>query len=313
MIRRARSCLLVTLGLTAAAAICAESRIEKTLKLEPGGRLSVDTELGAVTVTGSSGSDVRVIVTSKGRDLEELLTIRFEEGPRTVRITGRRKHRLFDWSGHRVLFEIQVPTETALDVDTSGGGISVAAIRSDARLRTSGGSIDVRDFAGDLDGSTSGGGVRLAKIQGRTRAETSGGSIDGTDLDGPVDADTSGGGISLQRVTGSLKAHTSGGSIEIQEAGGRVEAETSGGGIEASFTRGNARGGSLESSGGGIEVSVDPEVNLTIDASGDSVKTDLPIQVSGEISRGQLRGSLGKGGETLRLHTSGGSVHIRSI
>jgi DUF4097 and DUF4098 domain-containing protein YvlB len=310
---RLRSCLLVTLGLTAAASICAELRVEKTLKLDPGGRLSVDTELGAVTVTGSGDPDVRVIVTSTERDLEELLTLRFEEAPRSVRVIGRRKHRLFDWSGHRVHFEIQVPTETALDIDTSGGAISVAAIRSNARLRTSGGSINVRDFAGDLDGSTSGGSVRLARIQGRITAETSGGSIDGSDLEGPVDVSTSGGEISLKRVTGNLKAHTSGGSIEIQEAGGRVDADTSGGGIEASFARGNAQGGSLESSGGGIEVSMDSDVNLTIDASGDSVKTDLPIQVSGQISRGKLRGSLGKGGETLRLQTSGGSVHIRSI
>jgi hypothetical protein len=313
MIRRLRSCLLVTFGLAAAAGVCADSRVEKSLKLDPGGRLSVDTELGAVSVTGSASPGVRVIVTSKGRDLEELLTLRFEEGPRSVRITGRRKHHFFDWSGHRVHFEIQVPTETSLDIETSGGGISVAAIHSEAKLHTSGGSIDVRDLVGNLDGRTSGGGVHQSRIQGVVKVETSGGSIDGTDLDGPVDADTSGGGISLRRVTGNLRAHTSGGSIEIQEAGGRVVADTSGGGIEASFARANARGGSLESSGGGIEVSVDPEVNLTIDASGNSVKTDLPIRVSGEVSRGELRGSLGKGGETLRLHTSGGSVRIRSI
>ena len=313
MTRRLRSCLFVTLGLAAATAICAESRVEKTLKLEPGGRLSVDTELGAVSVTGYGNPDARVIVTSKGRDLEELLTLRFEEGARSVRIIGRRKHRFFDWSGHRIRFEIQVPNETSLDIDTSGGGIAVAAIRSEAKLRTSGGSIDVRDLVGDLDGYTSGGGVLLAKIRGRVRVETSGGSIDGTDLDGPVDANTSGGGISLRRVTGNLKAHTSGGSIEIEAAAGRVEADTSGGGIEASLTRGNARGGSLESSGGGIAVSLDPEVDLTIDASGNSVKTDLPLRVSGEVSRGALRGSLGKGGETLRLRTSGGSVRIRSL
>jgi len=310
---RLRSCLLVTLGLTAAASICAESRVEKTLKLAPGGRLAVDTEIGAIAVTGAAGPDARVVVTSKGRDLEELLTLRFEETPGSVRIVGRRKHHFFEWSGRRIRFEIQVPTETSLDIHTLGGGISVETIRSAATLRTSGGSIEVRDLVGDLDGNTSGGGVLLTKIRGRVRVETSGGSIDGTDLDGPVVADTSGGGISLRRVAGNLKAHTSGGSIEIEEAGGRVEADTSGGGIEASLARGNARGGSLESSGGGIAVSLDPEVDLTIDASGNSVKTDLPLRVSGEVSRGELRGSLGKGGETLRLRTSGGSVRIRPI
>ena len=310
---RLRACLLVTLFLGTAITVSAESRVEKTLKLDPGGRLLVDTELGAVSVTGSSGTGARVIVTSKGRDLEELLTLRFEEGSNFARVTGRRKHHLFEMSGHRIRFEIEVPNQTSLEIETSGGAISVAAIRSGARLRTSGGSIDVRDLEGDLDGYTSGGGVLLAKIRGRVKVETSGGSIDGTDLDGPVNADTSGGGISIRRVSGNLKAHTSGGSIEIEAAGGRVEADTSGGGIEASLAPGNARGGSLESSGGGIAVSLDPAVDLTIDASGNSVKTDVPLRVSGEISRGTLRGSLGKGGETLRLHTSGGSVRIRSL
>jgi DUF4097 and DUF4098 domain-containing protein YvlB len=97
------------------------------------------------------------------------------------------------------------------------------------------------------------------------------------------------------------------------EAGGRIHADTSGGSIEASFTRGNSSGGSLETSGGGIEVSVDPEADLAIQASGNSVQTELPIRVQGEISRGSLSGSLGKGGRTLRLHTSGGSVRIQAI
>jgi len=35
--------------------------------------------------------------------------------------------------------------------------------------------------------------------------------------------------------------------------------------------------------------------------------------VRGEISRGSLSGTLGKGGNTLRLHTSGGSVRIQAL
>ena len=77
--------------------------------------------------------------------------------------------------------------------------------------------------------------------------------------------------------------------------------------------RGNSRGGTLATSGGGIEVTVDPGADLAIEASGNAVRTDLPIAVHGEISRGSLSGTLGKGGNTLRLHTSGGSVRIQSL
>jgi DUF4097 and DUF4098 domain-containing protein YvlB len=171
----------------------------------------------------------------------------------------------------------------------------------------------VRDLVGDLQADTSGGSIHLRDIKGKSRVETSGGGIEAVNLEGPLKAETSGGSVSLERVSGDIHAHSSGGGIHIREAGGRVDADTSGGSIEASFARGNARGGSLESSGGGISVSLDPGVGLSIDAHGNSVSSDLPLTVQGEISRRSLRGTLGKGGESLRLRTSGGSVRIRSL
>lgn len=314
MNRRVLSCLFVTLAFVVPA-VLAESRVEKTLKIEPGGRLEVDTEMGSVNVTGTSRSDVHVVVTSRSRDLDELLNLRFEDGGKTARITGRKKNRhFFDWpDGGRVRFEIEVPTSTALDVDSSGGGLTIAGIRAEVKLHTSGGSIDVRDVTGDVNGHTSGGGVVLKQIKGRTQVQTSGGSIEGTDLDGNVAGETSGGGISMRRVTGDLKVHSSGGSIHIDEAGGLVDADTSGGGIRASLTRGNSRGGRLESSGGSIEVTLDPNANLDIDASASHVTTDLPLTVKGELSRHRIQGTLGKGGASLRVHTSGGGIRIERL
>lgn len=312
--RKSALCLIVTLALAGLAS--AETRVEKTLKIDSGGRLEVDTEMGAITVTGTSRSDVNVVVTSKSRDLDELLTLRFEDGGKTARITGRRKGgHLFNWSdgSSRVHFEIEVPMSTASSLDTSGGGIIVASIHAEVRLHSSGGSLDVRDVVGEVDGHTSGGGVRLKNIKGKVRVETSGGSIDGSDLDGPVEGDTSGGGITMTRVTGDLKVHSSGGSIHIDDAGGLVDADTSGGGIRASFARGNSRGGRLESSGGSIHLSLDPKADLEIDASADKVTTDLPLQVRGEISRHRIQVTLGKGGQKLRIHTSGGGIRIEAI
>ena len=201
--RKGLSCLIVTLGLAVSAS--AETRVEKTLKIDSGGRLEVDTEMGSITVTGTSRSDVNVVVTSKSRDLDDLLTLRFEDGGKTARITGRRKGgHLFNWSdgSSRVHFEIEVPMSTASKLDTSGGGVIVASIHAEVRLHSSGGSLDVRDVVGEVDGHTSGGGVRLKNIKGKVRVETSGGSIDGSDLDGPVEGDTSGGGITMTRRLG---------------------------------------------------------------------------------------------------------------
>jgi hypothetical protein len=316
MNRLALPTALAIAGLSLAAApAAADTRIEKDLKLAPGGEFRLETDLGAVTVTGSSDSGAHVVVTSKRKDLDDLLTFRWEEGAASAAVIAKKKHP-FSWFGDHggsVQYEIRVPAETRLSIDTSGGSIKISGMSAPARLDTSGGGIRVDGLTGDLDANTSGGSIDLKDIKGRIRAETSGGGIDGVNLDGTVHAESSGGSIELQKVTGDIDAETSGGGIRIADAGGRVHADTSGGSIEASFTKGNSKGGILETSGGGIEVSVDPEADLSIQASGNSVKTELPIRVQGEISRGSLSGSLGKGGNTLKLHTSGGSVRIQSI
>jgi DUF4097 and DUF4098 domain-containing protein YvlB len=292
-----------------------DTRMEKNLRLEPGGAFRLDTDMGKVTVTGSADSGARVVITSKRKDLDELLTFRFEEGAGLASITARRKHKfsIFTSSGDYVQYEIQVPADTRLSVDTSGGGITISGLKNAAELDTSGGGINVRDHEGDLDADTSGGGIHLRSVRGRIHATTSGGGVVGEDIDGSIHAESSGGSIELERVSGDIDAETSGGGIRIDQAGGRVRADTSGGGIEATFARGNSNGGTLETSGGGIDVALDPDADLAIEASGNAVRTDLPIRVRGEVSRGSLSGNLGKGGNTLRLHTSGGSVRIQSL
>lgn len=290
----------------------AESRLEKSLKLAPGGRFRLQTDLGSVAVTGRSSSGVRIVVTSR-KELDDILTLHFDEGQNSVTVTARQKHHVWFDSGSRVHWEIEVPAETALEVHTSGGAIATSAIRSTVKLDTSGGGIEVRDQTGEVQANTSGGPIRLEDIRGRMNVETSGGGITGNRLDGNLKAETSGGSIHLDRVAGDIQASSSGGGISIREAGGRVEAETSGGSIDTSFAKGNSHGGSLETSGGGIEVALDPAAGLEIEAEGNSVKTDLPMRVVGTISRGRLRGSLGNGGALLRLHTSGGGVRIHGI
>ncbi|HMA18171.1 MAG TPA: DUF4097 family beta strand repeat-containing protein [Thermoanaerobaculia bacterium] len=297
--------------------VSAETRLEKSLRLEPGGRFSLDTDMGSVTVTGTNAPGARLVITSRRRDLDDLLRFTWREDTGAVSVTARRRHgHVFGWfnsGGDSVHWEIQVPGRTGLDIDTSGGAIKIASLQSDAKLETSGGRIEVRDLVGDLDAHTSGGGIDLGRIRGRMRVETSGGGIEGTELDGAIDADTSGGSVELDRVAGDIRARSSGGGIQIRDAGGRVDADTSGGSIVASFARGNARGGTLSTSGGGIQVAIDPAVGLRIDASGNSVHADLPITVHGAISRGKLQGTLGGGGELLRLHTSGGGVRIQGL
>jgi hypothetical protein len=71
----------------------------------------------------------------------------------------------------------------------------------------------------------------------------------------------------------------------------------------------------MSTSGGSITVKLDPAANLDIDAatSGGGVRSDLQLRTSGTFRRNRLHGTLGSGGQTLRMRTSGGSIRISPL
>lgn len=309
---------VIALALASPVLLRADYRAEKQLKLEPGGRLVVDSSDGSVTVEGERKSGAHVVVTANRDDIEQYLEFRYEENPGEVRIVIKRRHEgWFNWGHHGLNLHIAVtvPEETSLNVKTGGGSVEASRINREAELDTSGGSIKASELGANLRAHTSGGSITIERVKGNARVDTSGGGITGEDLDGTLDARTSGGSIDLRRIKGDLLAHTSGGGIGIEDAGGRVNADTSGGSVEVRFTRGNSHGGEIESSGGGVRVALDRSANLNLDAStsAGSVVTDLPITVSGNLGKSHVVGTVGSGGPLLRIHSSAGSVRIEAL
>jgi len=262
--------------LSAGSRAFSQSHIEKDLKLAPGGRLMIDASTSDVLVTGRPESGAHVVVTSNRADLEDLFTFRFDEEPGVVRIEVQKRSALPRPKSLQMRMEVQVPTKTNVEIRTGGGD------------------------------------VKVSHIEGDTDLETSGGDVGAFDLTGNLTARTSGGDVKLRDLAGDVNVKTSGGDITLENARGRVEARTSGGDVKAALARGNAKGGEIETSGGDIELRLDPAVSLDLDASTSSgeVTSSLPLKTTGVISSSRLHATLGSGGETLRLHTNGGSVHI---
>ena len=296
------------------------SHFERTVRLPAGARFVLDADAGSVVVRGTSRTDVRVVATSRAEDLEGKFKIEVKEGSEEVRVVSRKRKKAGDgWFGlfssedSNLKFEIEVPQATPVRIDTAGGSVRASDLRADAELESSGGSIAASNHQGRLKADTSGGSIRLERLRGDADVHTSGGHIEAREVEGKLAAVTTGGSIQVHEVSGDLRAETSGGSIHIEGAGGRVDAETSGGGVQASFKKGNAQGGRLESSAGSVRVSLDPAVNLSIDASssGGSVRSALPLK--GTTSRSSFKGTLGKGGNLLQVHTSAGMVELSAL
>jgi hypothetical protein len=125
----------------------ADFKQERTLKLEPGGTFTLESDIGDVVLTGESASGARVLVTSD-KDLDRDFDVSFDETARgvTVRIKQRGALRRFfsGWfENDHTRITIQVPTKTDVRLSTSGGSVRVSRLTGVVDMHSSGGSLDV--------------------------------------------------------------------------------------------------------------------------------------------------------------------------
>ncbi len=286
----------------------------QSFDVEPGDRLIVDTEWGAIEVHTWDRPEVELVV-ERADKLD--LTYGQEAGITTIR--GRKKGTgLFDFFGlmnteRAPLFRLTVPHRHDLELSTSGGGIEVADLQGRVSARTSGGSLSFGHIAGPIAGKTSGGSIALKGCSGTAVVSTSGGSIRIGEVNGTVRANTSGGSIHISRAQGSVQAKTSGGHIKVDEVLGPIEARTSGGSIRAQLSQQPHGPCRLKTSGGNVEVSLAADIGLQVDArtSGGRVSTDFPVV--GTLDKNSLKGSINDGGPLMTLRTSGGSIRLHKL
>lgn len=266
-----------------------EERINKSLTVEPGGKLVLDVDFGSVEIAAAKKPEVTVEVFRKvkmaGKEDEEAFLkerpVTISQDGKTVSIQSRAATRR-NWRGSRRTegkYTISVPEGFEADVKTSGGNVSIVDLRGDVLAKTSGGSMRFTNLRGELEGRTSGGNIRVADC------------------------------------TGPLRLHTSGGAIDIQNASAKVDATTSGGNVTAHLAKEIADEVVLKTSGGNVTLRVTEKSAFDLDAStsGGSVSSDLPVQTEGKPKRTHLKGPVNGGGKAVVLKTSGGNVQVKKI
>jgi hypothetical protein len=289
-------CLII-----AAVSYGADRRFEKKFSVGAGGTLKLTTDAGSVIVNGGSSNEVSVVAEIWGREKEvNDFEITADQTGSGVEIKGRNKrgHGWFNWGGNEldVRYTITVPSQYNLDMNTSGGNISVSTLKGTVRGTTSGGNID------------------LVKIEGPVNMHTSGGNLSAEQITGKVDMETSGGEIKIAGISGDVDVSTSGGNIRLSDVDGKVKAETSGGDVHVRLKNAN-KGIYVETSGGNIELAMAKNSSASIDAStsGGDVSCDLPITVQGKISDSRIKGDINGGGASVHARTSGGDIRIVAL
>ncbi len=265
------SCSLLLLATAAALPATAgiERSLDQTFNVAPGSIVKVDVSGCSIRTTVGPAGTARVVLkqkfgTNNAAEADKLLE-RYEilctQQGDEVKLAVKQKGGFgFQWGfGDRVQFapEITLPADVRLNLDTSGGSITIAgemtaavwadtsggSIKADGgldlNLDTSGGSIHVRRALGHLHANTSGGGITVDFVgPGATAVtlDTSGGSIRAeVDPTAKLDvvADTSGGSVQVDGFAAFVvekkeRAHVSG---RLNGGGGTLRADTSGGSI----------------------------------------------------------------------------------
>ena len=138
-----------------------------------------------------------------------------------------------------------------------------------------------------------------------THLTTSGGNINLSALAGTQDFTTSGGNLNLDHLSGHINGQTSGGNITFSELKDDIDLTTSGGNINAGNSRGNIK---VTTSGGSLFLrKLDGQVHGA--TSGGNVQAE---EISGELSASTSGGNINMSDLACSLETatSGGNITV---
>ncbi len=214
----------------------------------------------------------------KAQELLERYSISARSSPYGVEIVGALPPQRPTGVQFSVHFEIAVPANYNVDINTEVGDIETMDIggtaalvtqggnihtlrigrtglqnasygRPVAKLVTEGGHIQVGDVLGDISAFTAGGHIVAGYISGEANLHTGGGHIRAMGIGGRAELVTEGGNISVGKAGKFVTVKTRGGQIDFGEVDGSVHAQTGGGGIRIINVAGPME---VESTGGSI-------------------------------------------------------------
>jgi DUF4097 and DUF4098 domain-containing protein YvlB len=275
----------------------------RTFSVNKNGKLIVDVNPGTIKIKTTTKDEV--IVTVKDLDEELLKSVEINADKNVVEVK-------YDEGMDDPEFIITVPVKFNLvmktaagdikleddidgnvDASTSGGDISVEAVKGYLSVESSGGDIRLLGtVGGNLKVNTMGGDISVANVLGKNaKVNTMGGEITINKASGGISVKTYGGDITVGDIGGDSDFITYGGNVSIENASGNVKMETYGGNLTLVKANGKAKG---KTNGGNIDVQ-----NI-------SGSVDLRT-LAGEVSVGLNPAS---GSESV-ITTNAGSIELR--
>jgi hypothetical protein len=266
------------------------ARIEETFNVGSSPRLELDNFAGSVTVEAGESGVIQVVATKRALRAADLDRIVIERSPTDggLLIRTRKPATLLSAS---VDFQITVPADTRLRLDTGAG------------------SVEVRGLSGDVDVDTGSGSVELEDISAAVDAQSGSGNMTVRGSAGPVRLDTGSGSIEVEDTAGDLDAHTGSGSIRVRDASGRARLDTGSGSIRYQGSpSGECR---FETGSGSITLELPDDLSVEIDLATGSGDIDVQFDVAGQVRKREVKGTIGDGSQgSIDAQTGSGDIDV---
>ena len=316
--------------------------LTKSLTKESIKNVDVTTSGGSINVVGGNAADARVEVyvwaNNDGRGTlskDEIQKRINEDYDLNISVEGNKltasakpKDRNMNWKRSlSISFKVFVTENVGTHLRTSGGSIGIKNLSGVQDFATSGGSLNIQKVSGQINGRTSGGSIDISDSKDNIDVETSGGSIHAENCSGTISLGTSGGSLTLKQLQGDIKATTSGGSINGGEIRGDLEAHTSGGnvdlnalycGLETSTSGGNidveikefGKQVKITNSGGNIDLTMPKNKGVNLRLRGDKIKVESLENFSGRKDDDEIDGTLNGGGIPVTVKAGSGRIRL---
>jgi DUF4097 and DUF4098 domain-containing protein YvlB len=207
-----------------------------------------------------------------------------------------------------------------ITVKSSSGSITAEIIKGPTQLTTSYGSITCTDMSGgDIKLKTSSGKIKVTNATfGDCDAHTSYGSIVSDELKGKLIKLNSGSGsISLTESSAdTTNLYTSYGRITCRQiTTNDITAKSGSGSIDITFLESTPSQiiADLDTSYGNIDFTAPQNFagHVDLSTSYGSIRTSRPITINGQISKKEIKGTIGEGSGKLHMQTSSGSINLQ--
>ena len=265
--------------------------LDTTVAFDARGTVNVTCAGGAVVVTGSTRSEIKVHART------ETGSIRFTSNGTRATLEPSSGRGCSD--GH---FEVTVPEGTKVVATTWSGSVSVRGVHGVLEAHAQSGDVDVRDAGSRLDVESLSGDVTIASVAGESKVNTVSGGVTLSGARGDVEIETVSGDLDLRDIIArQIRVHTTSGEIgftgQILDAG-RYEFNTHSGEIT-------------------LNLPGDVGAELTVSTFSGGIESDFPITLKpgqhgiGAAQAKRLNFTVGKGGARINAETFSGDITLK--